>query len=68
MIDLSTTDGKKQAAMLGVAAVILLVAVIFIYRAIFPPSGSKVEGLPPDANGAPRAPNRGLAPGITSGK
>lgn len=64
MIDMSTAEGKKQAILLGVGGVVLVVAIILIARSVMPAGEQKLEA-PTDQTGNVVAPNRGLAPGVT---
>ena len=64
MIDMSTAEGKKQAILLGVGGVVLVVAIILIVMNFMPAGEQKLEA-PTDQTGNVVAPNRGLAPGVT---
>lgn len=63
MIDISTADGKKQAILLGVGGLVLIVAIILIARSLMPAGEQNLEP-PAEASGAPQGPARGLAPGV----
>jgi|GEM_PF-5058953 len=66
MIDVSTAEGKKQAVLLGVGGLVLIVAIVLIVRALMPAGQQQLEPVV-DTSGTPQGPARGLAPGVRPG-
>jgi hypothetical protein len=59
MIDLSTSEGKKQAIMGGVAVVLLIVAGWFIFSFFFPSKGDTPQPIKVEGTDKPKIPSRG---------